>query len=403
MCLIQSLIFSADHLVKIYRVGENTIELSTKPLYEPQGDLKILLYTPNGFLKPSSSTANRFAFYMEDFPNWVVPIVEGTNVFGNRMKGSIPKVLDLRFLKEDLDVRILSDFKNRTPYIYVIIKASRDWKVERLLVCGEDRKFFRVNDEVISFFKSDLKDGIGDVVVELKGKYGIRVKLRKEIFVLKGVAVPLRGDVGIFKIVPIEPRYHIVQPGETLWSIAMEYNLRVGDLILINSLENPNLIMAGQKLKLGRVVFTDNPTTIVIDLSTSRLALYYDNILLKVYPVALGRSDATPPGKYWILRKEIDPALYWFGEYISPRSPINGLGTRYLQLSDPTYGIHGTSKPWEIGKRISHGCIRMFNPDVEELDAFAGVGTEVLVVRWGKEFPEILSDITKSGALARSR
>ena len=363
----------------------------------------MLLYTPNGFLKPSSSTANRFEFHIEDFPDWVVPIVEGTNVFGNRMKGSIPEVLDLRFLKEDLDVRILSDFKNRIPYIYVIVKASRDWKVERLLVCGEDRRFFRVNDEVISFFKSDLKDGIGDVVVELKGKYGVSVKLRREIFVLKGVAVPLRGDVGIFKIVPIEPGYHIVQHGETLWSIAMKYNLRVGDLVLINSLENPNLIMAGQKLKLGKVLFTDNPTTIVIDLSTSRLALYYDGILLKVYPVAIGRSDATPPGKYWILRKEIDPALYWFGEYISPRSPINGLGTRYLQLSDPTYGIHGTSKPWEIGKRISHGCIRMFNPDVEELDAFAGVGTEVLVVRWGKEFPVMLSDIAKSGALARSR
>jgi len=403
MCLIQSLIFSADHLVKIDKVEEDLIRFFVKPLYEPQGNLRMFLYTPFGFLKPNSSTMNKFVFHMENFPEWVIPIIEGRNIFGNRMKGSTPEFLDLRFLKEDLDVRVLSDFKDKIPYIYIIIKASKDWKVERLLVCGKDRKIFRIDDEVISFFKSDLKDGIGDIVVELKGKYGISVKLKKEIFVLKGIAVPLRGDVGVFKVIPIEPKYHIVQSGETLWSIAGKYNLRVGDLILINSIENPDLIIAGQKLKLGRVVFTDNPTTIVIDLSTSRLALYYDGVLLKVYPVALGRSDATPPGKYWILRKEIDPALYWFGEYISPRSPINGLGTRYLQLSDPTYGIHGTSKPWEIGKRISHGCIRMFNPDVEELDAFAGVGTEVLVIRWNKKFPESLSDITKLGALARSQ
>lgn len=402
MCLIQLLIFSADHLVKIDKVEEDFIRFFVKPFYEPRGNLKMFLYTPFGFLKPSSSTMNKFVFHLEDFPEWVIPIVEGRNIFGNRMKGSFPEFLDLRFLKEDLDVRVLSDFKDKIPYIYIIIKASKDWKVERLLVCGKDRKIFRIDDEVISFFKSDLKDGIGDIVVELKGKYGISVKLKKEIFVLKGIAVPLRGDVGVFKVIPTEPKYHIVQSGETLWSIAGKYNLRVGDLILINSIENPDLIIAGQKLMLGRVVFTDNPTTIVIDLSTSRLALYYDGVLLKVYPVALGRSDATPPGKYWILRKEIDPALYWFGEYISPRSPINGLGTRYLQLSDPTYGIHGTSKPWEIGKRISHGCIRMFNSDVEELDAFAGVGTEVLVIRWNKEFPENLSDITKLGALARS-
>ena len=170
----------------------------------------------------------------------------------------------------------------------------------------------------------------------------------------------------------------------------MHYGLRVADLEIVNNIEDGSKILAGSTLKLARVKFKESITTVVINVATARIAVYYDGTIVKQFPAAIGRSDATPLGRYTIIKKEIDPALYWFGEYIPPRSPINGLGTRYLQLSNPTYGIHGTTKPWEIGKRISHGCIRMLNQDVESLDAFIDIGTHVIVVKNFEPFPEQL-------------
>ena len=65
---------------------------------------------------------------------------------------------------------------------------------------------------------------------------------------------------------------------------------------------------------------------------------------------------------------------------IPPGTLLNGLGSRWIGLSNPQYGIHGTTKPWEIGRRISHGCVRLFNRVVELVFDIVHVGTEVLMV-----------------------
>lgn len=58
-----------------------------------------------------------------------------------------------------------------------------------------------------------------------------------------------------------------------------------------------------------------------------------------------------------------------------------GFGTRWMGLNVPwgIYGIHGTNKPWSIGRFASHGCIRMRNKDVEELFEWTPIGTEVKI------------------------
>jgi hypothetical protein len=60
--------------------------------------------------------------------------------------------------------------------------------------------------------------------------------------------------------------------------------------------------------------------------------------------------------------------------------PGNPLGARAMYLGGTVYRIHGTNDPSTIGKRVSSGCIRLVNDDVEDLYARVNVGTKVVVL-----------------------
>ncbi|HSP25017.1 MAG TPA: L,D-transpeptidase [Saliniramus sp.] len=62
---------------------------------------------------------------------------------------------------------------------------------------------------------------------------------------------------------------------------------------------------------------------------------------------------------------------------ILPPGPNNPVGSVWIDLSEPTYGIHGTPEPSKIDKTYSHGCVRMTNWDAEELAALVKVGSIV--------------------------
>ena len=63
--------------------------------------------------------------------------------------------------------------------------------------------------------------------------------------------------------------------------------------------------------------------------------------------------------------------------------PDNPLGTHALYLGFPQYLIHGTNKPFSIGMRVSHGCLRMYPEDVAELFDLVEPGTPVTLVHQG--------------------
>ena len=79
---------------------------------------------------------------------------------------------------------------------------------------------------------------------------------------------------------------------------------------------------------------------------------------------------------------EREPSLESFAEGM-PGGPENPLGARALYLykngQDTLYRIHGTDKPYSIGKRASSGCFRMVNQDVIDLYARTSRGAKVLV------------------------
>ncbi len=118
---------------------------------------------------------------------------------------------------------------------------------------------------------------------------------------------------------------------------------------------------------------------IYVDLSECRASLFVDGEVVKTWPVAVGKSSTpTPPGVYEIVRLKQDPTWSWEGKRYPPGDPENGLGTRWIGIDLPTYGMHGTNEPESIGTEASHGCIRSQNADIEEVFEYLELGDTVI-------------------------
>ena len=127
---------------------------------------------------------------------------------------------------------------------------------------------------------------------------------------------------------------------------------------------------------------------IVIRRGINKLYLYEGMKLRRTFGVATGQSRyPTPLGKYEIVVKWRNPWWYppqsdWAKDAKPiPPGPGNPLGTRWMGLSAPAVGIHGTPDPASIGYSVSHGCIRMLIPEVEWLFNRVDVGTPVYILR----------------------
>lgn len=107
--------------------------------------------------------------------------------------------------------------------------------------------------------------------------------------------------------------------------------------------------------------------SITINRASRTLTVYRNGQWYKSYPVAIGKpTTPTPAGTYTIINKAINPG--------------GPFGARWLGLSLPHYGIHGTNSPSSIGKAVSNGCVRMYNNDVIELANTVPIGTVVRIV-----------------------
>ena len=128
-------------------------------------------------------------------------------------------------------------------------------------------------------------------------------------------------------------------------------------------------------------------SVIVIRRGSNHLLLYRFDKLRRNFRVATGQSIyPTPLGRFQIQVKWRNPWWYppnsrWAqGQKPIPPGPNNPLGTRWMGLSSPGVGIHGTPNPGSIGYSVSHGCIRMYIPDAEWLFNTVDIGTTVFIV-----------------------
>jgi len=126
---------------------------------------------------------------------------------------------------------------------------------------------------------------------------------------------------------------------------------------------------------------------IVIRRSSNLLTLYSGMRAVRQFAVATGQTIyPTPLGRFQIVVKWKNPWWYppaspWAkDEKPTPPGPGNPLGTRWMGLSSPGVGIHGTPQDGSIGYSLSHGCIRMHIPQAEWLFDHVDVGTPVYIV-----------------------
>jgi lipoprotein-anchoring transpeptidase ErfK/SrfK len=142
-----------------------------------------------------------------------------------------------------------------------------------------------------------------------------------------------------------------------------------------------------QRVIKPSVTRTDFGAVIVIRRGSNRLHLYNGMRPWRVFPVATGQAIyPTPLGRFQIVVKWRNP--WWYPPSSSwarglkpvPPGPGNPLGTRWMGLSAPGVGIHGTPDAASIGYSASHGCIRMRIPDAEWLFRQVRIGTTVFIV-----------------------
>ena len=112
------------------------------------------------------------------------------------------------------------------------------------------------------------------------------------------------------------------------------------------------------------------------------------------YPLGVGRQGWQTPyidtriiqktkNPYWHPPKSIREEHEEAGDPLPkrvPPGPDNPLGNYAMRLGLPDYLIHGTNKPYGIGMRVSHGCIRLYPEDIEELFPMVKVKTPVKIV-----------------------
>jgi hypothetical protein len=170
-----------------------------------------------------------------------------------------------------------------------------------------------------------------------------------------------------------EDLVYTVAPGDTLGLVAQRHATTVDLIRRINELSS-DVIRIGQRLKLPNGVFS-----VSVDKSQNQLLLMRNQQFFKLYNVSTGANNSTPVGSFKIINKMVDPVWYKQGAAVPPDSPENILGTRWLGLDKPGYGIHGTVDPDAIGQQVTAGCIRMVNSDVEELFMILTMGTDVTI------------------------
>ena len=180
---------------------------------------------------------------------------------------------------------------------------------------------------------------------------------------------------------------------DTLVHLARHHGLGFVEIRAANPTLDPWIPGRGAKVVLPlQHLLPDAPREgIVINLPEMRLYLFdRDGNPPETYSIGIGREGLnTPTGRTKIARKKIGPS--WrptermreedpdLPEFV-PAGPENPLGTHAMYLGWPQYAIHGTNKPYGIGRRVSSGCIRMYPEGVRDLFPKVAVGMPVSIV-----------------------
>lgn len=226
-----------------------------------------------------------------------------------------------------------------------------------------------------------------------------------------------------------KPLQVVARHSETLLDIARRHGIGQEEIVLANPGVDRWLPGAGTQVLIPGQYLLPNAgrSGLVLNLPEMRVYRFGDEHgapVVDTYPASIGRMDwKTPLGETRIVRKQRDPSWHPPESVraeaaadgrplpdIVPPGPDNPLGSYALRLALPGYLIHGTNKPFGVGMRVTHGCVRLLPEDIAELFQNVDVGTPVQIVNqpvktgWvdGVLYVEVHPPLDEDGAAYRS-
>ncbi len=222
------------------------------------------------------------------------------------------------------------------------------------------------------------------------------------IFILLVIFIPLKVTAHIYELpkntkIIGKNNYYMAKDNESLIEIARQFGLGYNEIVDANPNINPFLPGPKSPVKIPTswiLPNVDKYEGIVINLSELRLYYFFkekDKDMVATFPVGIGdEGKDTPLGIFSIIEKKENPSWYVpesikrekpYLPKIVPPGPKNPLGSHALRLSLSSYLIHGTNKPWAVGRKVTNGCIRLYPEHIQRLYNLVPIGTKVTIVR----------------------
>jgi L,D-transpeptidase ErfK/SrfK len=193
----------------------------------------------------------------------------------------------------------------------------------------------------------------------------------------------------------------LVGPDDTLLDIAFRERLGYQAVAQLNPDVDPWIPVPGTVVLLPTrfVLPSAEHAGLVINIPEMRLFDYTVEDGPEVFAIAIGdQADPSILGQFRVGKKRKDPTWY-VPESIRaedpklpaqvPPGPDNPLGSRWMTIGKTSYGIHGTNVRWSIGREATHGCLRLYEDEIERLYDRVPEGTRLQIVyepyKWGLE------------------
>jgi L,D-transpeptidase ErfK/SrfK len=188
---------------------------------------------------------------------------------------------------------------------------------------------------------------------------------------------------------------------DTLPDIARRFNVGYEEIVRANPGVDPWVPGAGRQVVVPTQFVLPNAPREGVVINLAAMRIYYfpkpkkgEPQLLYTHPIGVGKVGwVTPEGVTRVVSREKNPT--WRPSAgvrkehaenddplpaVVPPGPDNPLGKFKFNLGWPSYLIHGTNKPYGVGLRSSHGCIRLYPEDIEKFYEMIPIGTQVRVV-----------------------
>ena len=191
-----------------------------------------------------------------------------------------------------------------------------------------------------------------------------------------------------------KPRSVEIGADMTLMELAVREGVGFQALQNANPLLDPWHPATDQPIRVPTQAIFPGPVTAGLTINLAELRVYFLNDredgVPALYPLGIGRQGwETPEGSFEVVQKvenpvwRVPPGIKKENPELPdfmPAGPGNPLGSYWLGLSVPGYGLHGTTRPYGVGRRVSHGCIRLYDADIEALFRKVPLGTGVRIV-----------------------